>query len=143
MKLALTIIALLALTCCWLSHTHGANLGDADLRTRSLYVQEVQQCIPAVVEKLRTERYPEEAVARAAHQIRRDIGEEYKSLTSAELRLEIRHRNLAKYGDPLGPTVAYLRAKGLSWYEITRGASRTGGADLTGGVCLPCVEVGR
>lgn len=136
MKLLLAIAAALALCC----YAAGANLSDADLRTRSLYVQEVQQCIPAVVEQLRNERYPEEAVARAAHQLRRDIGSEYKSMTTAEMQLEIRHRNLAKYGDPLGPSVAYLRAKGLSWYEITRGASRTGGADLTGGVCLPCVE---
>lgn len=128
------LLLLLAAPCC------AANLGDADLRVRSLYVQEVRNCIPSVVKQLRSEGYPQDAVAKAAHQLRREIGQEYKSLSSHEAQLEIRHRNLMKYGDPLGPTVAYLRAKGLSWYDITSGASRVGGTDiLPPGTRLPCL----
>jgi len=39
-------------------------------------------------------------------------------------------RNLEKYGDKLGPTVDWLRAKGKSWEEIIESASRSGGKDL-------------
>lgn len=39
-------------------------------------------------------------------------------------------RNLEKYGDKLGPTVEWLRAKGKSWEQIIESASRSGGKDL-------------
>ncbi|MFG2822552.1 RHS repeat-associated core domain-containing protein [Kitasatospora sp. NPDC048365] len=71
-----------------------------------------------------------EDIARALHQARRDIGVKYKDLTPEPLRSTIYERNIAKYGDPLGPTVDWLRAKGKSWEQIIEGATRTGGADL-------------
>ncbi|GAA0835995.1 hypothetical protein GCM10009080_20710 [Cupriavidus pauculus] len=39
-------------------------------------------------------------------------------------------RNLEKYGDKLGPTVDWLRAKGKNWEEIIESVSRSGGKDL-------------
>ncbi|WP_371502316.1 DUF6531 domain-containing protein [Kitasatospora sp. NBC_00374] len=72
----------------------------------------------------------DEEIARALHQARRDIGEKYKDLTPKEQRQTIYDRNLAKYGDKLGPTIDYLRARGKTWEQIIESASRTGGADL-------------
>jgi hypothetical protein len=34
------------------------------------------------------------------------------------------------HGDPLGPTIDWLRAQGKSWEEIIESAMRPGGADL-------------
>ena len=39
-------------------------------------------------------------------------------------------RNIEKYGDKLGPTVDWLRAKGKSWEQIIESAGRSGGEDL-------------
>jgi hypothetical protein len=37
---------------------------------------------------------------------------------------------MERYGDPLGPSIEWLRARGKSWDDIIESASRTGGADL-------------
>jgi hypothetical protein len=71
-----------------------------------------------------------EEIARALHAQRRALGVQYKNLTPNELLQQIYERNLAKYGDKLGPTIDYLRNKGKSWEEIIESACRTGGKDL-------------
>ncbi|MNT71113.1 hypothetical protein D3C72_2095670 [compost metagenome] len=73
---------------------------------------------------------PSEQVARALHQLRRDLGVQYKNLTPAEILETIYARNLEKYGDKLGPSIDWLRANGKSWDEIIETASRPGGKDL-------------
>lgn len=138
MKLTLTLAALLAL-CCALQ-AQAANLTQGDIAQRACYVQEVRH-IAVIVGELRQEGLPEQSVAEAAHGLRRDIGREYKSLTSREMLAQIHHRNRVKYGDPLGPSLSYLRAKGKSWREIANQASQTGGRDiLPAGLRLPCLE---
>jgi hypothetical protein len=57
-------------------------------------------------------------------------GVKYKDLTPEQLREAIYARNRVKYGDPLGPTIDYLRNKGKSWEDIIESAARTGGRDL-------------
>ncbi len=38
----------------------------------------------------------------------------------------IHDRTVAVYGDPLGPTIEFLREQGKSWDEIIDGATRHG-----------------
>jgi hypothetical protein len=71
-----------------------------------------------------------EQVARQVHQLRREIGVQYKDLTPPVKLAEIYERNMRVYGDKLGPSIDWLRAKGKSWEQITESASRSGGKDL-------------
>lgn len=104
-----------------------ANLGDHPLR--AAYRAEVEG-LQALEDSMRADGAEPEAIARALHQQRREIGKKYKDLTPEPLRSQIRERNLAKYGDEWGPTISYLREAGKSWEQIIAGAKRTGGADL-------------
>jgi hypothetical protein len=72
----------------------------------------------------------EETIARTLHAKRRALGVEYKGLTPQDLLKKIYARNLEKYGDELGPSIEWLRARGKSWSEIIESACRPGGADL-------------
>jgi RHS repeat-associated protein len=71
-----------------------------------------------------------EAIARELSQTRRALGEKFKDMTPANFREKIYQRNLKDYGDPLGPTVDYLRAKGKTWEQIAESACRSGGQDF-------------
>jgi hypothetical protein len=71
-----------------------------------------------------------EATARMLHQLRRDIGVQYKSLTPEGELEKIYLRNLEKYEDKLGPTIDNLRSKGKTWEQIIESSSRPGGKDL-------------
>jgi hypothetical protein len=72
----------------------------------------------------------EEEIARQLHAMRRELGIKYKELTPPEELARIRARNLAMYGDELGPTIEWLRARGKSWKDIIESAMRPGGLDL-------------
>jgi len=56
-----------------------------------------------------------EQVARALHAERRLLGEQFKALTPPGKLAEIYERNLARYGDKLGPSIDWLGAQGKSW----------------------------
>jgi len=71
-----------------------------------------------------------EEIARDLHQARRDLGEQFKELTPPDLLQTITERNLEKYGDPLGPSIEWLRSQGKSWEDIIESAQRPGGKDL-------------
>lgn len=72
-----------------------------------------------------------EKIARYLHKKRRDIGLKYKDRTPPDKRKVIKERNTEKYGDPLGPTIDYLRNnKNRSWEQIIESATRTGGDDI-------------
>lgn len=62
--------------------------------------------------------------------MRRDLGEAFKGLTPTEMLKEITERNIKVYGDPLGPSIDWLRQRGRSWLDIINGAARPGGRDL-------------
>lgn len=67
-----------------------------------------------------------ETVARALHAERRALAIHYKGLTPEPLQSVIDQRTRAIYGDPAGPSVDWLRARGKSWEEIAAGAMRPG-----------------
>jgi RHS repeat-associated protein len=96
---------------------------------RAAYTAEVAE-IQVMAENARLAGATPEAVARMAHQLRRDIGIKYKELTNPALLEQIYARNVSTYGDRLGPTIDWLRTQGKSWQQITNSASRTGGKDL-------------
>lgn len=75
-----------------------------------------------------------EQVARRLHRKRRAIGVRYKLRTplfGKRGQLAIYRRNLRKYGNPLGPSIEWLRSRGRTWEEICGSACRTGGRDLS------------
>src|SRR5271156_4760796 len=78
------------------------------------------------VAAMRLESLSAEAIARAMHAERRRLAAEFKERTPEPLRSQIYRRTLAVYGDPLGPTVEQLRAKGRSWEDIIESAARPG-----------------
>ncbi len=71
-----------------------------------------------------------EQIARALSAERRALGVQFKNLTPPNLLEKIYARNLAEYGDKLGPTVDWFRAKGRTWEQIIESACRSGGKDL-------------
>jgi len=111
----------------------GARLGVAaeggEIALRAAYEREVGSIADRVAAWAKAGADPE-FVPREAWADRRAIGIYYKALTPPELREILFARNLARYGDPLGPTIEYLRAQGRTWEQIIEGASRSGGRDL-------------
>lgn len=67
-----------------------------------------------------------ETIARTLHAERRALSTRFKDITPEPLRTVIHDRTVAVYGDPLGPTIEFLRAQGKSWNEIIDGATRHG-----------------
>ena len=84
------------------------------------------RALAAKVDRLRGEDASAEAIARAIHAERRALAAHFKSLTPEPARSRIHDRTVAVYGDPLGPTIDYLRAKGRSWDDIITSATRPG-----------------
>ena len=75
---------------------------------------------------MKREGKPVEEIARAAHEDRRWLAISFKARTPEPLRSKLHRRTLAAYGDPFGPTVETLRARGKTWEEIAESASRPG-----------------
>lgn len=75
---------------------------------------------------MRRDGVPAEAVARAVHAERRRLAVAYKALTPEPYRSRILERTIRVYGNPHGPTIAFLRAQGKSWEAIIAGATRPG-----------------
>jgi len=98
-------------------------------RGRVGYAQEVTDLAKTGQRLLKSGKSPEE-VARALHSARRNIGIRYKNMTPSSKLAQIYARNIERYGDPLGPSIDYLRSRGRSWEDIIESAARTGGADL-------------
>ena len=116
MKAAILFLALCGLT-------------DSDKAVRYVYSQEVAW-VGRLADRLLHEGYTPRSVAIAAHKLRREIGAEAKSQTSSEMIRVIRSRNASKYGDHLGPSISYLRSRGMSWRDIAKSAGRIGGSDI-------------
>jgi hypothetical protein len=73
-------------------------------------------------------------LARELHKRRRAIGLRYKlrtPLLGKQGQIAIYRRNLRRYGDPLGPSVTWLRRRGRTWEEICKSACRSDGRDLS------------
>ncbi len=106
-------------------------MAAGDLRAR--YEQSVV-ALRTQVAAMRREGLSAEVIARAMHAERRRLAAAFKELTPEPLRSQIYNRTRAVYGDPLGPTLERLRAKGRSWDEIIDSATRPGPAISTGSV---------
>ncbi|AWN55211.1 cell wall-binding protein [Methylobacterium sp. 17Sr1-1] len=78
------------------------------------------------VAALRRDGLPPEAIARAAHAERRRLAIHYKDLTPEPYRSRIAARTTRVYGNPEGPSIAFLRAQGKTWEAIIAGAMRPG-----------------
>jgi len=100
-----------------------------DLRRQ--YEEEVRS-LRSRIEAWRREGLPVEQIARRACAERRALSDLFKQRTPEPLRSAIRRRTIETYGDPLGPTVDFLRARGKSWDEIIDGAARPGPFDFVG-----------
>ncbi len=97
---------------------------------RQAYLDDVGQ-MHKIYEEAKARGDSKENIGKMLQKMRREIGEKHKDLTPKEFREEIYKRNIDKYGDPLGPTVDWLRKKGgKTWDEIIESALRPGGQDI-------------
>ena len=96
--------------------------GLKDSALRREYERKVQELrgMPAV---LLTEGKTEEQIARAMHEMRRELGRQYKLAAPPLLREYIYAATAAKYGDPLGPSFDALR-RAKSCRQIIESAAR-------------------
>ena len=83
-------------------------------------------------EAMRRDGIAPEAIARALHAERRRLSLAFKERTPEPLRTRLSDRTLSVYGDPLGPSVEDLRAKGKSWDEIIESAACPGRMPVNG-----------
>ncbi|MFE0420886.1 hypothetical protein [Streptomyces sp. NPDC058953] len=75
--------------------------------------------------ELRAAGASEEEIARRMVQLRNDAKEITRAGMSPEEVRRLEERNIAKYGNPLGPTADQLYAKYGSWEAVTAAATRT------------------
>jgi hypothetical protein len=96
---------------------------DPPLRLR---YEEAVLALRARVAAMRDSGMSSETIARAVHAERRWLTATFKALTPEPWRSRIQDRTLAVYGDPVGPTIEGLRARGKSWEDIIDSATRPG-----------------
>ena len=80
----------------------------------------------AKIQALRATGLDDEAIARTLHAERRALTVRFKQQTPEYLRSVFHERTMRRYGNPIGPTIEYLRRSGKSWIEIIESASRPG-----------------
>ena len=95
-------------------------LKDSSLRCE--YEQKVAK-LRDLSQKLTAEGKSEEQIARIMHQMRRELGREYKLAAPPLFREYIYAATEAKYGDPLGPSFEML-CQTKSYRQIIDSASR-------------------
>jgi hypothetical protein len=105
---------------------------------RRHYEDEVRE-LRSRVEAWRHEDLPIEQIARRVCAERRALAVLFKQRTPEPMRSAIMQRTVETYGDPLGPTVEFLRARGKSWEEIIEGAMRPGSFGFANGKPAPQV----
>lgn len=106
-----------------------ASAAAATAALRKAYEAEVRNLVVREAE-MRAAGHTVEEIAIELHAARRALGQIYKDMTPPELLQKILQRNLEKYGDELGPTMDWLRARGKTFEEIIESAKRPGGEDL-------------
>jgi hypothetical protein len=112
---------------------------------RSLYEAAVSG-LQARVTAMRHAGAPAKEIAHVVHAERRRLAAHFKQRTPDPLRAQIYRRTLAVYGDPLGPTIEHLRARGRSWDDIIDSATRPGSlphGDFRAGPAIVPERVGR
>ncbi len=81
---------------------------------------------------LRRDGSTPEEIARLMHAARRQLCQIFKEQTPEPQRTRIFEWTRAVYGDPLGPSVEFLRLQGKTWERITESASRPGRPPVQG-----------
>ena len=81
---------------------------------RQQYINEVLE-LKDVGNTMRTAGTSAEDTARMLHQMRRDLGVQYKNLTPPDVLDRIYKANIRDYGDPLGPSIEWLQGRGKTW----------------------------
>ena len=101
----------------------GANVKANPLRQE--YEQKVAD-LSSYAAQINPNMSPDELriLAEEANQARRQLGVDYKNLTPEPLRDYIYEVNLARYGDPLGPSVDSLLQAGKTYSQIIESAAR-------------------
>lgn len=110
-----------------------APLEERAFSPKPMLRQQYEAAVSKLAEKaiaMRGQGTPPEQIARLLHSERRALGVKFKDLTPPDKLAEIYARNLQKYGDKLGPSIDWLRARGKTWNQIIESASRPGGKDL-------------
>ena len=77
---------------------------------RMAYEEKVRALV-SVPEKLRSEGWSDEQIAREMHRLRRELGRQYKEAAPPLFQEYIYAATAAKYGDPLGPAYEMLWEK--------------------------------
>lgn len=92
---------------------------------RSQYERKVQTLAEMALD-MRRRGMQAEIIARAVHAERLAIAKAFKDITAEPLRSRIQKRTVIRYGNPIGPSIDFLRAAGKSWDDIIDSASRPG-----------------
>ena len=100
------------------------------------------RALGAEVDAMRRAGIGSEKIARVAHAGRRRLAVRFKARTPEPMRSVIYQRTMAAYGDPVGPSIETLRAKGRSWEEIAESATRPGRVALEGNRLVFSGDVG-
>lgn len=82
--------------------------------------------LAALAAELKGRNLNPEAIARALHAARQELGMRFKAQTPEPLRRRIRERTICAYGNDVGPSIDFLRAQGKSWEQIIESAVRPG-----------------
>jgi len=96
---------------------------------RQNYVREVHD-LQSAVNKMKATSQNLEDIARYAHEARTNLKFKYREYTPSDLLETIDARNMAKYGNKIGPTFETLISKGKSFEQIIESATRAGGGDI-------------
>jgi len=96
---------------------------------RIAYESRAKQLV-SEAEALLAQGKSEEQVARWVNAQRNQLKVEFRDISSPEFVATAEARNIKEYGNPIGPSVEQLRAKGRSWREIIDSGARPGGKDL-------------
>lgn len=96
---------------------------------RQNYVREVHE-LQVSASKMKVKNQNLEDIARYAHEARTNLKLKYREYTPPNLLETIDARNMAKYGNKIGPTFETLISKGKSFEQIIESATRAGGGDI-------------
>ena len=95
-------------------------------KLRIEYETEVKR-LKTLREKMIKAGWSVEERAKVLSGLRRELGIKYKNMTPPDILEEIYRANRQDYGgDPLGPTVEYLRSHEKTWEQIEEGALKVG-----------------
>lgn len=97
---------------------------DRDLKARRIAYQRAVRALAEDAEVLRAAGQSDGAIARAPVARRNALKAAFRERESPALVALIEARNLAKYGDPVGPDADYLFARYGDWGAVIAAACR-------------------